>query len=108
MQHQCDANAHSNLFETCWLIAFYAILNVFPTLHVCKFWAPLVHAGNFETDSEPWMRGQTIDWSEKDTFVVPSWHEVVHEPDEDAVFFAFSDRPIQEKLGIFREQRGNH
>lgn len=53
------------------------------------------------------IAGQTIEWAERDTFVVPSWHEVVHEPEEDAVLFSYSDRPIQEKLGLFREHRGN-
>jgi len=31
----------------------------------------------------------------------------VHEADDDAVIFSFSDRPVQEKLGLFREDRGN-
>jgi len=26
---------------------------------------------------------------------------------EEAVLFSYSDRPVQEKLGLFREQRGN-
>ena len=28
--------------------------------------------------------------------------------DGDAVLFSFSDRPVQEKLGLWREDRGNH
>ena len=48
-----------------------------------------------------------IEWSEKDIFVVPSWNSVVHEIDTEAVLFSFNDRPIQEKLGLFREARGN-
>ncbi|WP_121063522.1 gentisate 1,2-dioxygenase [Chachezhania antarctica] len=54
-----------------------------------------------------WVNGQEITWGPRDVFVVPSWHEVVHEPEGEAVLFAFSDRPIQEKLGLFREARGN-
>ncbi len=50
---------------------------------------------------------QVIEWAPRDVFVVPSWHEVVHEAHEDAVLFSYSDRPIQEKLGLFRERRGN-
>ena len=51
--------------------------------------------------------GQTFTWGARDVFVVPSWHEIVHEADEDAVLFSYSDRPIQEKLGLYREARGN-
>ena len=45
-------------------------------------------------------------WGKRDIFVAPSWHEIVHEADSDAVLFSFSDRPIQEKLDIWREKRG--
>ncbi|MEO0636807.1 MAG: gentisate 1,2-dioxygenase [Pseudomonadota bacterium] len=48
-----------------------------------------------------------IQWGEKDIFVAPSWRQIVHEPESDAVLFSFNDRPIQEKLGLFRETRGN-
>ena len=50
---------------------------------------------------------KTFDWKPQDIFVAPSWHPIVHEADEDAVIFSFSDRPVQEKLGLFREDRGN-
>lgn len=50
---------------------------------------------------------ETIEWGERDVFVAPSWHPVVHEPNGEAVLFSFNDRPIQEKLGLFREARGN-
>ena len=30
-----------------------------------------------------------------------------HEADDDAVLFSFSDRPVQQKLDLFREDRGN-
>ena len=48
-----------------------------------------------------------LEWGPKDIFVVPSWHPVSHEASEDAVLFSYSDRPVQEKLGLFREDRGN-
>jgi len=38
-------------------------------------------------------------------FVVPSWQPVVHEADADAVLFSYSDRPVHEKLGFWREHR---
>jgi len=48
-----------------------------------------------------------FDWGPRDVFVVPSWHKVRHEAIEESVAFSFSDRPIQEALGLFREDRGN-
>ena len=49
----------------------------------------------------------TVEWGKRDLFVVPSWHWVRHEAVEDSVLFSFSDRPIQEALHLFREDRGN-
>ena len=52
--------------------------------------------------------GDTVlEWGPRDIFVVPSWHFVTHEADDEAVLFSYSDRPIQEKLDLFREDRGN-
>jgi gentisate 1,2-dioxygenase len=48
-----------------------------------------------------------VEWGKRDIFVVPSWQQVRHEVDEDSVLFSFSDRPIQEALHLFREDRGN-
>lgn len=51
---------------------------------------------------------KTFEWGPNDIFVAPSWHWVSHEPvDGEAILFSCSDRPIQEKLGLFREDRGN-
>lgn len=50
--------------------------------------------------------GQVFDWGPRDVFVCPSWQEIVHEVDEDAVLFSYSDRPVQEKLGLWWERRG--
>ena len=47
-------------------------------------------------------------WGPRDTFVVPAWRHHHHEANGDAVLFSFSDRPVQEKLGLWREDRGNH
>ena len=46
-----------------------------------------------------------VDWQPRDIFVVPSWKQVRHEVADDAVLFSFSDRPIQEALHLFREER---
>jgi gentisate 1,2-dioxygenase len=48
-----------------------------------------------------------VEWQPRDIFVVPSWKPVIHEVTEDAVLFSFSDRPIQEALHLFREERGH-
>jgi gentisate 1,2-dioxygenase len=50
-----------------------------------------------------------VEWGKRDIFVVPSWHSVRHEATagEDAVLFSYSDRPIQEALHLFREDRDN-
>ena len=50
---------------------------------------------------------RTFDWGPKDIFVVPSWKPVTHEADGESVLFSFSDRPVQEKIGVWREDRGN-
>jgi gentisate 1,2-dioxygenase len=50
---------------------------------------------------------KVFEWGARDLFVVPSWQWVTHEADEDAVLFSFSDRPVQQKLDLFREDRGN-
>jgi gentisate 1,2-dioxygenase len=48
----------------------------------------------------------TLDASPRDHFVVPSWHTVSLEArDEDCVLFSFSDRPVQQALGVLRFER---
>jgi gentisate 1,2-dioxygenase len=48
-----------------------------------------------------------VEWQPRDIFVVPSWKRVVHETAEDAVLFSFSDRPVQQALQLFREDRSH-
>jgi gentisate 1,2-dioxygenase len=43
----------------------------------------------------------------KDLFVVPSWFPIEFEAESDLVIFSYSDRIVQEKLDLFREERGN-
>lgn len=47
---------------------------------------------------------QVFEWGPRDIFVVPSWCQVAHDADEDAVLFSFSDRPVQEALDLWREE----
>ncbi len=48
---------------------------------------------------------ESFSWKEHDIFVVPAWRPVSHEPNGDAVLFSASDRPVQQALGLWREQR---
>ena len=44
-------------------------------------------------------------FQENDVFVVPSWHSLQLRADRDALLFSFSDRPVQQALGLWREER---
>jgi len=59
-----------------------------------------------EGSGESTIAGKTFQWGPHDVFVVPSWCEVVHKANTEAVLFGASDRVVQEKLGIWRERRG--
>lgn len=53
------------------------------------------------------VNGMRLDWRERDIFCVPSWawHEHVNGSEtDDAYLFAFSDLPVIEKLGLYREE----
>ena len=60
-----------------------------------------------EGSGETRIGEQTIRWRRRDHFVVPSWMPVVHSVQEESVLFSFSDRPVQERLDLWREQRGS-
>jgi len=45
------------------------------------------------------------DLKPRDVFVIPSWHRHVFEASDDLVLFVFSDKGMQSKLGIWRDQR---
>ena len=50
---------------------------------------------------------KTIEWEDRDIFVVPCWYPHQLEADENATIFSFSDKVVQTKLGLYREHRGN-
>lgn len=52
------------------------------------------------------INGQVFEWGPKDIFVAPSWKWIIHEAQGEAVMFSYSDRVAQQKLGLWREQRG--
>jgi gentisate 1,2-dioxygenase len=47
----------------------------------------------------------TFAWQPNDIFVVPSWYPVSHEAQSESVLFSYSDRPAQQALGLWREDR---
>ncbi|MGQ7859982.1 gentisate 1,2-dioxygenase [Pseudomonas sp. 32A] len=51
------------------------------------------------------IAGQRLSFTPKDTFIAPSWSSISFEVDEECVLFSFSDRPVQQALGIWRESR---
>lgn len=50
---------------------------------------------------------QCFAWEPHDVFVVPAWVPARHESKTDSVLFSFSDRPTQQALGIWREERAD-
>jgi gentisate 1,2-dioxygenase len=47
----------------------------------------------------------TFEFEPRDTLVVPSWHPLSVEAASECVLFSYSDRPAQQALGFWREQR---
>ncbi len=47
----------------------------------------------------------TFEFTARDHFVVPSWHTLRLFSDAGCVLFSYSDRPIQQALGIHQEER---
>lgn len=59
-----------------------------------------------EGEGETVVGDRTLRWGPHDVFVVPAWTAHVHRAASDAVLFSFSDRVVQQKLGLWREARG--
>jgi gentisate 1,2-dioxygenase len=60
-----------------------------------------------EGEGETRIGGTVFAWEKHDIFVVPGWAAHTHHAKAEAVLFSFSDRVVQEKLGLWREARGN-
>ena len=60
-----------------------------------------------EGEGETHVGDAVLPWLRNDIFVVPSWASHTHHAGAEAVLFSFSDRVVQEKLGLWREARGN-
>lgn len=48
---------------------------------------------------------EVFEFGPRDIFVVPSWHALGLSAREDTTLFSFSDRPVQQVLGLWREER---
>ena len=64
------------------------------TVHVC-----------LEGGGRAQVGEQSFQFGERDVFVVPSWHALSLAAGEDTVLFSFSDRPVQQALGLWRDER---
>jgi gentisate 1,2-dioxygenase len=64
------------------------------TVHVC-----------LEGGGEVRVGDQTWRFEENDVFVVPSWHTLSLRADRQSLLFSFSDRPVQQALGLWRDER---
>jgi gentisate 1,2-dioxygenase len=60
-----------------------------------------------EGEGETRVGATVLRWEQHDIFVVPSWAPHTHHAKGESVLFSFSDRVAQEKLGLWREARGN-
>lgn len=50
------------------------------------------------------IAGKRYRWSEKDTFVVPSWNWHEHSATSESVLFSFSDSAVLQPIGLYREE----
>jgi gentisate 1,2-dioxygenase len=57
-----------------------------------------------EGSGETSIDDKVFNWTKGDIFVVPPWAKIAHKTKEESVLFSFSDRPVQEALGLFREK----
>jgi gentisate 1,2-dioxygenase len=64
------------------------------TVHVC-----IEGAGEVRIGEQSWQ------FQQNDVFVVPPWHTYSLCSHPETVLFSFSDRPVQDMLGLWREER---
>jgi len=53
------------------------------------------------------IEGQEFHFVQNDVFVVPSWHTLQLRARSETILFSLSDRPAQQALGIWREEKIN-
>lgn len=57
--------------------------------------------GEGRVEADNW----SFEFSARDVFVVPSWTPFALHSKSEAIVFSFSDRPVQQMLGLWREER---
>ncbi|MFJ3046026.1 gentisate 1,2-dioxygenase [Herbaspirillum chlorophenolicum] len=58
-----------------------------------------------EGEGEALVGNQVLRFQENDVFVVPSWSALQLRAQRDAILFSYSDRPAQQAIGFWREER---
>lgn len=58
-----------------------------------------------EGQGTAWVGDARFDFGKGDVFVVPTWSPLRLDAAQDCVLFSYSDRPVQDALGLLREQR---
>ena len=91
---------------------------VLPTLSAFMQRLPGGFQGEFYRSTAAWVyhavegfgrtyvNNQILEWGPKDIFVIPAWYPHRHEATSDSFLYSFSDKGVHQKLGLFREQRG--
>jgi gentisate 1,2-dioxygenase len=51
------------------------------------------------------VEDKVLEWGPNDVFVVPPWKRYAHRAAKESVLFSISDRPAQEALGIWRQDK---
>lgn len=52
-------------------------------------------------------QSHTFSFSQRDHFVVPSWYSIELQSSNGCVLFSYSDKPVQQAVGVWKEQRLN-
>lgn len=58
-----------------------------------------------EGEGQAQVGEQTLNFARNDVFVVPSWQALQLHAKQDTILFSYSDRPVQQALGLWREQK---
>ena len=58
-----------------------------------------------EGEGSAFIGDKRFDFAENDVLVVPSWTTHQFRVPRDTILFSFSDRPVQQALGLWREEK---
>lgn len=88
---------------SCWMQMLEPGEETAPHRHTANH---LCHA--FQGGGVTEVEGKELAWDEGDFFVIPNWtwHRHRNTSDTPSIVFSTTDRPLLEKLGLYREQEG--